>query len=356
MAQKIIGTHEAFDAFVGLMTSQPEGVFFSHLSEEGDSQWHHGVGEAEKVDFDHDDFPFFCVTDFLGEKNIAWKFRKVSVGNGQTSSPKKSKKFHLKARSLETEKSFTEKIKQIQDFQKEGNAWVINLAHEFQGHLDAQTDPFDIAVAIFRQFLKQNQPHTGGFIWTKDLKAISLSPETFLTHEGKILKTFPIKGTGEKQDLQKNTKEQAELNMITDLLRNDLGQICQSVEVLEERVLSDQKNFYHAHSVIQGTLPESKLTWAQYKKLLPAGSISGAPKKRVVEKIGALENFQRDFYTGTFGVRLSREESFFGILIRTLFFKDKHWKLPVGAGITVESDPKSEWQETLIKAKSCLDF
>jgi len=355
---------EAFEAFVILMKTHEEGVFFSHRTPEGKTQWHCGVGKAEKVDFDHPSFPFFCVTDFLGKECLGWKFEYRQSGDIRAEKfsyearlPRAQRqRFSLKAKSQESKKSFMVKIKEIQDFQRSGNSWVLNLAHQFEGVLEPKAKSFDLAVEIFKQFLKQEKPHTGGFIWTQDLQAISLSPETFLHHHDRTLKTFPIKGTGEKQRLEESQKEQAELHMITDLLRNDLGQICKKVEVLQERVFTDQKTFHHSHSVIEGVMKEACLTWKKYQKLLPAGSVSGAPKKRVVEKILETESFQRDFYTGTFGVRLSEKESLFGILIRTIFFENQHWKLPVGAGITVDSDPKAEWEETLEKAKSCLDF
>jgi para-aminobenzoate synthetase component 1 len=188
-----------------------------------------------------------------------------------------------------------------------------------------------------------------------------LSPETFLVQSENQLKTYPIKGTGTKDFLEHSEKEISELHMITDLMRNDLGKICNKVWLERERYLTEEAGFYHARAEVCGTLAQSALSWKDYKELLPAGSISGAPKARVLKLLKTAESFDRGFYTGTFGVRLSPQKSIFNILIRTLFIDavQNTWNFPVGAGITIESDPKSEWQETLQKAqilKDCVRF
>ena len=89
-----------------------------------------------------------------------------------------------------------------------------------------------------------------------------------------------------------NEKEISELNMVTDLLRNDFGQICSSVEVKHKRTLTKERDFYHAHSKINGIL-KSSLSEQSFQKLLPAGSISGAPKKKVIEK---MKKTRKDIY------------------------------------------------------------
>ena len=118
---KVVDTREAFEAFVLLLRTHEEGVFFSHQNAAGERQWHCGVGKAERVNFDHPEFPVFCATDFLGEQNIAWKFDYQKSGTQEapkfpyaTRLPKvKKKKFTLKAQTEETEISFMEKIKEI---------------------------------------------------------------------------------------------------------------------------------------------------------------------------------------------------------------------------------------------------
>ncbi|MCF7812405.1 chorismate-binding protein [Candidatus Gracilibacteria bacterium] len=235
----------------------------------------------------------------------------------------------------------------MQSASEQGDIWVLNLAHELSEELSDEK----LLLSLYHSFLELKKNHCGGVVWTVEQKMCSMSPEVFLTQKGNILSTFPIKGTGDREYLEQNEKEISELAMVTDLLRNDLGQIAKKVWVENERVLVDRKSHWDAHSEIYARLPQNNISWEQFEMLLPAGSISGAPKKRVVEKILELENFDRDFYTGTFGVRFSPEESIFNILIRTLFAQDGKWRFPVGAGITYESDAVAEWQETLQKAE-----
>ncbi len=209
----------------------------------------------------------------------------------------------------------------------------------------------------FEKFLKLQKTHAGGVWWTNEQKMCSLSPEVFLRQQGKIISTFPIKGTGTKAYLEKSEKEMAELSIVTDLLRNDLGQIAKRVWVKRERVLENYGHFYQAHAEIFAELSEPILKWEDFRRLLPCGSVSGAPKKRVIEKIRELESFERKFYTGTFGVKISPDHFIANILIRTLFVENGRWTFPVGAGLTCDSDAHAEWEETLQKAeilKQCI--
>ena len=145
--------------------------------------------------------------------------------------------------------------------------------------------------------------------------------------------------------------------MVTDLLRNDLGRICQEIKVLSSRFLVAEKNFHSARSLIYGSY-EGALKQSDYHRLLPAGSISGAPKNRVVEIIESLEDFNRGFYTGTMGVQISPTESVWNILIRTIFVnrETNTWSFPIGVGLTAESDPQAEWAETWQKARLLTDL
>jgi anthranilate/para-aminobenzoate synthase component I len=254
---------------------------------------------------------------------------------------------HLAKHSNETENSFVQKIKKIQKISENGEIWVLNLAHKLSGKLANETS----LLSVFYSFLRKKKDHCGGVVWTSEQKLCSLSPEIFLTQKGKTISTFPIKGTGNKVYLEKNQKEISELAMVTDLLRNDFGQIANRVWMGRERILVPRGEFWDAHAEIFAELSQNRLTWEMYKKMLPAGSISGAPKARVTDYILQLENFERSWYTGTFGVKFSQSGSIFNILIRTFFVKNKTWEFPVGAGITYESDAHSEWKETLQKAE-----
>lgn len=348
---------QGFACFASALLEGQEGIFFSFREGEKE-RWVFGIGKKISADFSTGPFPFFSLTSFLGDKKSFWHFPEWYSDEEcgkllEKNFPQVLQNYDfswpldLTACSNETEKSFCSQIKSVQSASEQGDIWVLNLAHELSEELSDEK----LLLSLYHSFLELKKNHCGGVVWTVEQKMCSMSPEVFLTQKGNILSTFPIKGTGDREYLEQNEKEISELAMVTDLLRNDLGQIAKKVWVENERVLVDRKSHWDAHSEIYARLPQNNISWEQFEMLLPAGSISGAPKKRVVEKILELENFDRDFYTGTFGVRFSPEESIFNILIRTLFAQDGKWRFPVGAGITYESDAVAEWQETLQKAE-----
>ncbi len=355
----------AFCFFVENILKGEEGIFWSEDSGDGEIRWIFGWGKKIKADFTKGPFPFFSITSFLGEESSFWHFEnwvtnEDGVKNGEKSFPQSlqdlrmfSTEKSLEFFASETKDSFCQKVEKIKRLAEEGDVWVLNLAQEFAGEAKDEK----ILLTAFWRFLQLQKRHAGGVVWTNEQKFCSFSPEIFLIQDGKTLATFPIKGTGTKEYLEDSQKEIAELSMVTDLLRNDLGQIAKRVWMEKERVLVNRGTHHDAQAQIFAELSSSILTWEDYQKLLPAGSISGAPKKRVVENILSLEGFERKWYTGTFGVKFLPESAIFNILIRTLFLEDKKWRFPVGAGITFESDSELEWQEILQKAeilRECL--
>jgi para-aminobenzoate synthetase component I len=347
---------QAFASFVEKIETGAEGVFWSERKGES-IRWVFGWGKKTECSFETGPFPLFSLTSFEGNQHSFWHFEHSVSNEDRIESVNKSFEQMCKTsgknvfnistcQDTDTEKSFCSKIEKIRQLSENGDVWVLNLAHALSGDL---TDEKEL-LNVFHHFLLLEKDHCGGIIWTNEQKMCSMSPEVFLRQKENILSTFPIKGTGTREYLETNEKEISELAMVTDLLRNDLGQIAKRVWVENDRVLVDRGSFFDAQAQIYAELP-SNLTWSQFHSLLPCGSISGAPKKRVVENILALENFDRGFYTGTFGVRFSPTDSVFNILIRTLFIAEETWRFPVGAGITYESIPSREWAETLQKAE-----
>jgi len=347
---------QAFSFFVQKIGIEEEGVFFSER-EGARGRWIFGWGKKIEASFEKGPFPLFSLTSFDGNAHQFWHFEhslssedssvEVSTSFEQMCKTSAQNVFNISTcQDTDTKKSFCEKIEKIRQLSENGDVWVLNLAHSLSGDLTNQSEGLN----VFHDFIKLNKDHCGGVIWMNEQKMCSMSPEVFLRQKGTELSTFPIKGTGTKEYLETNEKEISELAMVTDLLRNDLGKIAKRVWVEKERVLVDRGTFCDAQAQIYAEL-DSNLTWSQFHSLLPCGSISGAPKKRVVENILALEDFDRGFYTGTFGVRFSTTDSVFNILIRTLFLSEEAWSFPVGAGITYESIPSREWAETLQKAE-----
>lgn len=192
---------------------------------------------------------------------------------------------------------------------------------------------------------------------------LSSSPESFLKISGCGIETRPIKGTRPRfsdpdedrrsaYELQTSAKEIAELVMITDLLRNDLGQVCEfgSVEVTDMLRLESLAQVHHLVSTVTGILRPEIDALAAIAACFPGGSITGAPKKRAMEIIRELEQAPRGIYCGAIGWLGYNGESSFNIAIRTLVRNGDQLVYQVGAGIVADSDPEKEYEETLHKA------
>ena len=185
--------------------------------------------------------------------------------------------------------------------------------------------------------------------------------------KGNQISTRPIKGTRPRgvdglsdlrfaDELTSSPKEQAELVMITDLERNDLGQVCEfgSVEVTELLKLERFAQVQHLVSTVRGTLRSTVSHLDAFIACFPGGSISGAPKKRAMEIIKELEPHERGLYTGAFGYFGFNGESQFNIAIRTAWLKEGLLRFNTGAGIVADSDAAKEYEETLHKAAGFL--
>ncbi|MGJ8695608.1 MAG: anthranilate synthase component I family protein [Verrucomicrobiaceae bacterium] len=192
---------------------------------------------------------------------------------------------------------------------------------------------------------------------------ISSSPETFLRLSGREIETRPIKGTRPRFadpeldsrsafDLRQSEKETAELVMITDLLRNDIGQVCEfgSVQVTDMLQLEKLQHVHHLVSTVKGTLTPGCSHLNALAACFPGGSITGAPKKRATEIISELEPCPRGLYTGAMGYFGFNGESQFNIAIRTLIHEKGELSYSVGAGIVADSEPLAEFEETEHKA------
>ena len=205
------------------------------------------------------------------------------------------------------------------------------------------------------------------YIKEKNFEILSASPERFIRIKGNKIETSPIKGTRPRgktkeedmklrNDLKKNKKEKAELNMITDLLRNDLGEFCKtgSVKVEKQRLIKKYSNVWHTMSKISGEIDKKTNPIKGLISMLPGGSITGCPKKRAIEIIDEIEPTTRGIYTGIIGEITNKNNMDFSIAIRTIIRKGEDLYLQVGGGIVADSKNKDEFEETLHKAKSFM--
>ena len=258
---------------------------------------------------------------------------------------------------------YLEMVVRAKDYIAAGDIYQVNLAQKFRTAWQPGEDAFGL-------YLKLREcspaPHSA-FLDLGGRQVLSSSPETFLKMSGNLIRTRPIKGTRPRfrdaeldersaYDLRTCPKENAELIMITDLERNDLGQVCEygSVQALELLKLERFAQVFHLVSTVQGTLrPEVDHVEALWK-CYPGGSISGAPKKRALEIIGELEPDSRGLYTGAIGYLGDNGESQFNIAIRTAVAEADEMSFHVGAGIVADSVSEKEYDETLHKAAGLL--
>jgi len=257
--------------------------------------------------------------------------------------------------------AFCRMVSQAQEYIAAGDVYQVNLCHRFTA--PSSTDPFS-----FHAALRDASPAPfAAYVDIGGRQVASASPECFLTMSGSAIRTRPIKGTRPRRldptadeksayDLITSAKEIAELIMITDLERSDLGQVCEfgTVHVPELLKLERFAQVFHLVSTVEGRLRPNVDHPAALRACFPGGSITGAPKKRAREIIAELEPEPRGLYTGALGWFGFNGESRFSIAIRTVIFEQGDAHFHVGAGIVADSVPEKEWQETLDKASGIL--
>lgn len=231
-----------------------------------------------------------------------------------------------------------------------GNTFLINLTARSQVHTELSLDE------IYQSTRAKYKIHLN----TEEEKFVVFSPETFVKIENGHVFSYPMKGTmdasvpGAKEILLGDKKELAEHNTIIDLIRNDLSMVADQVTVTKYRYLdlikSANKNLYQMSSEIRGRLPEDHLDRLGkiLYTLLPAGSITGAPKKKTIEIIKATEGLPRGYYTGVAGV-FDGEKFDSCVLIRFIEEKDGQKYYHSGGGITFQSAVEKEYQEMIDK-------
>ncbi len=230
---------------------------------------------------------------------------------------------------------------------RSGNTYLLNLT--FKTPIETNyslKEIFTYARAKFKLYYKD--------------EFICFFPERFVEMENDTIATYPMKGTIDanikdaKKKILADEKEMAEHVMIVDLMRNDLGIIGSEVKVEKfryvEKIKAGKKELLQVSSKITAKLPTH---WQDnigtlLSQLLPAGSITGTPKKSTVNIINAVENFERDFYTGVFGV-FDGSSLRSGVMIRFIENENEKLYYKSGGGITIDSDAKSEYEELIDK-------
>src|SRR5271163_1084160 len=257
----------------------------------------------------------------------------------------------------QTRDAFEARVARAQDYIAAGDIYQVNLAQKFSTRFAG--NPY----RLFEHLLARSPAPGGAFLDFGDTRILSASPELFLRIRGRHVTTRPIKGTRPRSrdpmrdaqlayELMTDPKELAELVMITDLERNDLGQICEygSVTVTQLVQLERFAQVFHLVSTIEGMLRPEVDALDAVRACIPGGSISGAPKKRACEIITELEPCPRGIYTGLIGYFDDSGDAAFSIAIRTMIQEGETLHFSVGSGITAGSTPAREYEETLHKA------
>jgi para-aminobenzoate synthetase component 1 len=252
---------------------------------------------------------------------------------------------------------FLAAVERAQRHIRAGDIYQVNLSQR----LTAQCDY--TGRELFEKLSAVSPAPFSAFLDCGEFQIASSSPEQFLRISGSHTVTRPIKGTRPRDadptrdaqlayELQTSAKELAELVMITDLLRNDLGKVCEfgSVQVPELAKLEKFAQVQHLVSTVEGRLRKDVTHFAAFASCFPGGSITGAPKFRAMEIIDELEPISRGPYCGAIGYLGFNRESQLSITIRTAICKDGLAHFNVGAGIVADSNPLAEYEETLAKA------
>lgn len=261
-----------------------------------------------------------------------------------------------------TPQTYGRAVERIRDYIAAGDIYQANMTQRFDAPL--RMPPYQ----LYRRLRQANPAPFAAYLDCGDnFRVLSSSPERFLLLEDNVVETRPIKGTRPRgktpeedkanaAELLSSEKDRAELVMIIDLERNDLGRVCAygTVRVPELIVLEQYATVFHLVSTVRGQLAQGKDTVDLLKAAFPGGSITGAPKIRAMEIIEELEPVRRGVYTGSIGYIGFDGRADLNIVIRTFINKGNTVHLQAGGGIVYDSDPRLEYEETLHKAKALL--
>lgn len=256
-------------------------------------------------------------------------------------------------------------VEKIRRYIYDGQVYQVNFSQRFE--CDYKAEP----IKLFNWQNRFNSSGYAAYIDGGSFAIVSASPEMFVTIDNGLISTKPIKGTrprvsntGEGRtintknfnELVRSEKEQAELNMIIDLERNDIAKICVpgTRKVVQPRTIESYPTVFHAVATIEGQLRDDVSFCDVLRAMFPGGSITGAPKVSAMEIIDQTEPTQRSVYTGSIGFLGLDGSVSLNIAIRTIIIKGGKAYVQTGGGIVADSEPQAEWDETITKAKALL--
>ena len=250
---------------------------------------------------------------------------------------------------------YVKKIKQVKELLAAGEIYQLNYAIRFRKKFSG--NPYH----LFLKLIESNPTNFSAFLNCGDFQILSNSPERLFRAEKNLIMTQPIKGTipksvkNARQKLLSSEKERAELDMITDLERNDVGKLCKygTLRLRKEREVMELANLYHTYSEVRGDLPRGTSYADILRAMFPGGSITGCPKKRAMHYIEKLEGMPRNIFTGSI-VHMAGGAMDSNICIRTALVHKGSIEYWAGGGIVTDSEPEAEYAECLLKAVKFL--
>jgi para-aminobenzoate synthetase component I len=349
----------AIDTFL-----QKNTWFFGHLSYELGQSWY-GLPAAAVDPIGFPSYLFFqpqYLIRLKGGEVIIEGIDPVSVLSeiqAQNISPTQSSTVAFQSRY--TKEAYIETIKKLQQHIQLGDCYEINFCQEFFA-TGVEINP----LSLFLKLLEVSPNPFSALYKVDDSYLLCASPERFLCKEGNKLLSQPIKGTSKrfptdealdmaaKEGLFHSAKDRSENVMVVDLVRNDLSKVCLEGSVLVEELFGIY-TFPQVHqmiSTITGTV-KPNIGFAEIiQATFPMGSMTGAPKKRVMELIHQYEFGSRGIFSGSVGYIRPDGNFDFNVVIRSIMYntQTKYLSYQVGSGITIYSDPEKEWEECLLKA------
>jgi anthranilate/para-aminobenzoate synthase component I len=271
-----------------------------------------------------------------------------------------------KAQSNMTKPAYLRAVERTKQYIRDGEIYQVNFSQRFDRPF---TSP---AVELSHWQNHYNPSPYAAYIDAGDFQIVSASPEMFISIRDGLIQTKPIKGTRRRfgpgdqhserrneenlRDLLSNVKEQAELNMIVDLERNDIARICRpgTRRVIQPRTIEAYPTVFHAVATVGGQLRRDVRFTDILRAVFPGGSITGAPKIRAMEIIDELEPTARSVYTGSIGFIGLDGTVCLNIAIRTVIIAAHKAFVQTGGGIVADSEPEAEWEETITKARALL--
>lgn len=261
-----------------------------------------------------------------------------------------------------TKEEFIKNVEIAKEHIKAGDIFQVVLSRRMKSSF--QGSP----LSLYRKHRAHNPTPYMFYIDFNGYTVIGSSPESLIKTRGSQVFSNPIAGTKRRgktteedqliaKELKSDEKELAEHKMLVDLGRNDLGRVCEFGSVTLDKYMEVEKfrHVIHLVSEVSGTLTESNSNLDALAACLPAGTVSGAPKIKAMEIINKLEKSKRGLYSGAIGYLSANGNMDFALAIRTMILKDNTAYIQAGAGIVHDSDPESEYEETINKLKAFLE-